>query len=732
METDDGTANSIALKPAVVYNPYKRAKHSIDTHTTTIDDNDPVNAQRQQEQPKQVMLTNGVFDRSSASEEKVRLRNSSFCSIQDSVDERRVINKPQQQGSEQDHLHSFQSKFDDKKSGCIDIYDDEGIDWDSIPDYSSTLTTEQQQQIVCSTATATTPLSATSLEIYDGTKKIIPHHRQLLSDPFNSCLKQASVNVLSSDGVASSSTLTKHAPSRCTSTAATVAPLPSMEASTSNNNMKKQNYSLSRQLPRPPEWCHNYSNIPTTGVNSSSNTRPSKVSSSLTNRIVTQEGKLLPPLPPELSYDPSRLQPIAVDSDQHRRLVEHANLSAPLKNGWNLMPHQKHAILQGLQMRRLVVAYDMGLGKTALACVWANAFQKTFVELKVFVVAPVSLQREWKNTASTCTDLVMMEDDNLYGLEVASWGKIPSAPLHQFVVIADEAHSMQSITSQRTKDMLSLLSDINCVGCLLLTGTPMKNGKPANLFPLLKGVRHPLGDNQRAYEVYFCNGHSKNFGKKGVVWDATGSSNLDQLRAHIASHVIHMAKEDCLEGLPGKTREYRQIQVSSKFEYRYQAQLRELAAAAKVSAANNNDDSDAVLGAFTRVRQISSFSKIDATVALARSILENEPAVVIFTCFVDVAKSVHQKLDECGWSGELLTGQTPGNKRQEMVDNFQSGLSSVFISTFGAGGVGLTLTAACTIILLDRPWTPGEQSLAASLSFTYGLFFCITQPFIKS
>lgn len=43
-----------------------------------------------------------------------------------------------------------------------------------------------------------------------------------------------------------------------------------------------------------------------------------------------------------------------------------------------------------------------------------------------------------------------------------------------------------------------------------------------------------------------------------------------------------------------------------------------------------------------------------------------------------------------------------------MVDRFQEGLSSVFVCTFGAGGVGLTLTAAHTIILIDRPWTPGD------------------------
>ena len=47
-----------------------------------------------------------------------------------------------------------------------------------------------------------------------------------------------------------------------------------------------------------------------------------------------------------------------------------------------------------------------------------------------------------------------------------------------------------------------------------------------------------------------------------------------------------------------------------------------------------------------------------------------------------------------------------------MVDNFQNGTSAVFVCTFGAGGVGLTLTAARSIILLDRPWTPGDAHQA--------------------
>jgi SNF2 family DNA or RNA helicase len=80
---------------------------------------------------------------------------------------------------------------------------------------------------------------------------------------------------------------------------------------------------------------------------------------------------------------------------------------------------------------------------------------------------------------------------------------------------------------------------------------------------------------------------------------------------------------------------------------------------------------DLVLTAVQRVRQIGSFAKIDATVAMAKDVLQEQPAVVIFTSFVSVAKAVHKQLSEAGWEGELLTGETPPKKRQPMVDNFQ-------------------------------------------------------------
>lgn len=421
-------------------------------------------------------------------------------------------------------------------------------------------------------------------------------------------------------------------------------------------------------------------------------------------------------IPKELQFSQERVKPV---NDEYREaLVQNANLSATLNNGWKLFSHQKRAILKALLMRRCILALDCGLGKTIIGCVWAKSMQKTYGDLKVYIICPVTMTQEWQRTAQEATGFVVSDIKQGLGLadaniQVCSWSKIPiesSCSVLKYVVVCDEAHSMQSMAAQRTKSILNLIGHSRCVGVLLLSGTPMKNGKPSNLFPLLKAVKHPFGDNQKAYEAYFCAGHHKQM-RGTVVWDATGSSNLAQLSHKIASHLLYMNKDDVLSDLPPQCRETRQVQVSSRHQLQHNQALAELARLYHSNGSFENAG-DVVLTAVQKVRMIGAFAKIDATVGLAKKILQKEAAIVIFSSFAQVAKTVHKQLADSGWQGELLTGETPARKRQGMVDNFQQGLSPVFVSTFGAGGVGLTLTAAHSIILLDRPWTPGDAKQA--------------------
>jgi SNF2 family DNA or RNA helicase len=107
-----------------------------------------------------------------------------------------------------------------------------------------------------------------------------------------------------------------------------------------------------------------------------------------------------------------------------------------------------------------------------------------------------------------------------------------------FVVIGDESHAMQSLASQRTAAALALCLSNACVGCVLATGTPLKNGRPSNLLPLLIAIQHPIARNRIEFEKRYCNARKTRF----CAWDTSGASNLDELRVRVGSFLMRKTK----------------------------------------------------------------------------------------------------------------------------------------------------------------------------------------------
>ena len=104
----------------------------------------------------------------------------------------------------------------------------------------------------------------------------------------------------------------------------------------------------------------------------------------------------------------------------------------------------------------------------------------------------------------------------------------------------------------------------------------MKNGRPSNLFPLLRAVNHPLGRNQKAYETHFCAAQTIQFGPGISRWDTRGSSNLPQLKRLINSNMLHLTKQECLPELPPLTRTSHHIPVSSRCQTQYNEAVKDL------------------------------------------------------------------------------------------------------------------------------------------------------------
>lgn len=382
------------------------------------------------------------------------------------------------------------------------------------------------------------------------------------------------------------------------------------------------------------------------------------------------------------------------------KLVQAADLDAPLSNGWYLRDYQKRGVewllahRQGGIYRGGILADQMGLGKTIEALIAAKAMQKLF-DCSIFVVAPVSLLEGWSRSAELAE--VKLE------LFSNSYQKIP-VPLEnqKYVLIADEAHSYQDEKSKRTERLITLAHHENCLATWLLTGTPIKNGRPINLYPLLCAVEHPLAADRWQYQKYFCNAHHKPIGKNKSVWDTTGAAHLDELAKKTENCILRRTKQECLTELPAKTRLYKAVELEPKEATAYQKQLKELVENYRARAKEGKVDADAeALVTLNYLRKVGSEFKVNAAIALAEELLEQGEQVVIFTEFLESAKAIHEAL-----GGELLTGES--KDRQAMVDRFQAGESKVFVGTIKAGGVGLTLTAASNVILVDRAWTSGD------------------------
>ena len=385
------------------------------------------------------------------------------------------------------------------------------------------------------------------------------------------------------------------------------------------------------------------------------------------------------------------------------KLIEAADLDGLLPNGRSLFPHQKEAVQwlvshrDGGLYKGGILADDMGLGKTCSALVAAKAMVKVH-NCPVLVICPASLKDNWIREAEG----VGVE------IEVFSWAKVPP-PLEQqkFVLIADEAHMAQEIKSSRSKALLELSKSENCLAVWLLTGTPIKNGRPKNLFPLLVATGHNLGKDKLNYERYYCAGHAKNIGSGRSVWDTSGAAHLNELSAKTTDIMLRRKKSECLN-LPPKIRSFVPAEVSKEGIKEYNQKINELVKSYRERVAQNliSDNAEAMVY-LGQLRLAGSFAKVATTVEIAQEVLEQGNQVVVFTEFLESAKALHQEL-----GGELLTGETDVKDRQALVDRFQSGQSKVFVGTIRAGGVGITLTAASTVILCDRPWTPGDAEQA--------------------
>ena len=355
-----------------------------------------------------------------------------------------------------------------------------------------------------------------------------------------------------------------------------------------------------------------------------------------------------------------------------------------------------------VQTKRALLGHDMGCGKTLISILVGES-----INTPKLVICPEALRLNWfkeikqvRNDADV--DVLLSNETPHFGKDWTIVGyKTACKYLENLKVfdciIVDECHNCKAINnwgkaaSKRADAVIQLAQ--NAEYCYLLSGTPMPSHNK-DLFNILKMLKCEVFDfnNQWAFKNFadkFCDPKETRFGM-----DYSGSSNSNQLHEILKTLMVRRLKKVVLPDLV-KQRQF--IPIEPKFKKEYKNIEKRLF---------YPEDGDTYMGLAMTGRNLLSQYKVSTAIDLAESIINAGESVVIVTNFIETADTLKEHFkDAC----EIRGGMTDAAK-QEAIDDFQSKKKNVCILNMMAGGVGITLTAAHTMIIIDYAWLPADMT----------------------
>jgi SNF2 family DNA or RNA helicase len=119
-------------------------------------------------------------------------------------------------------------------------------------------------------------------------------------------------------------------------------------------------------------------------------------------------------------------------------------------------------------------------------------------------------------------------------------------------------------------------------------------------------------------------------------------------------------------------------------------------------------------------RGVEESAKLDLLLGLVDNLVAEDRRVLIFSQFTEMLGLIGEALDARKLRWQSLTGQTPARQRGDLVKRFQDGQLPLFLISLKAGGVGLNLTAADTVIHYDPWWNPAVEAQATDRAHRIG------------
>lgn len=427
----------------------------------------------------------------------------------------------------------------------------------------------------------------------------------------------------------------------------------------------------------------------------------------------------------------------------YKQLLE--DLKNPDKTNWEL-PNGMEDILRPYQITGYrwlcslahygmggILADDMGLGKTLQTITYVLANPGT----RTLIVCPTSLAYNWQDEFSKFAPQIATQiisgtpqeraDLMQQSTDVPVW--ITTYPLIRKDVdlykaqifdacFIDEAQFIKNPTSLGAKAVKAVQAKHR----FALTGTPIENTL-SELWSIFDFVMPGFFGRYRQFEECY---------EKPILRDHD-SVQMQKLRRKIRPFVLRRMKKEVLTELPDKIETRRMAEMGAKQRKIYESYLAriqmELAGDEENTPGGNRMQ---VLAALTRLRQIcchpATFAsnyhggsgKLDLLMEQLPDILEGGHSVIVFSQFTSMLSIIAHELKQRNIPFFYLAGSTSAQERKREVKEFNRGEVKVFLISLKAGGTGLNLTGADTVIHFDPWWNPAVEDQATDRAYRIG------------
>ncbi|MFC4408976.1 SNF2 helicase associated domain-containing protein [Chungangia koreensis] len=375
-----------------------------------------------------------------------------------------------------------------------------------------------------------------------------------------------------------------------------------------------------------------------------------------------------------------------------------------------------------------VLADDMGLGKTIQSIAFIVSELPSIRERKepVLIVCPSSVtynwQRELTKFAPDIQSLIIdgskaerqLLEQDLSGLDVLIMSypiirrDIKWAEKQQFhTIFFDEAQAFKNPITQTARAVKRLQADHR----FALTGTPIENA-PEELWSIYYVVFPQLFGGLREFS---------NLRKKAIT-------------KRVRPFLLRRMKEDVLSELPGKIETVDATDLLPEQKKLYAAYLAKLRhdTLKHLDKDTIRKNRIRILAGLTRLRQIcchpelfiegykGGSAKFDQLMQILEDAKRSNRRVLIFSQFTKMLHLIGRELNGRGESFFYLDGQTPSEERVDLCQRFNDGERDLFLISLKAGGTGLNLTGADTVILYDLWWNPAVEVQAADRAYRMG------------